>query len=557
MLRELRISNLALITELNIEFGPAFTVLTGETGAGKSIILQSINLLYGEPARSWVRSGAESAVVEALFECAPDHPLNRLLVEQGWDGDGQIVLKRVVSATGNSRYYINGGLATGKTVGELAENLVNIASQHDHQQLLSRAFHLDFLDAYAGLRPQRQALGELHDRWSGLRERCLTLRQREKEKEQRRDFLSFQCREISEAAVLADEDQRLELEKQRLRATADLARLGGSSHDLLVDRVLDALAEIRRNLQQMSGFDSSLENLAENVAEQSFQLEDAAQQLRTYLDELTADPGRLDEVTARIDTLQKLKRKYGSTLEEVLEFGRLAAVELQGLDDLDRELLDLEQELAGLERELTAAATDLSRRRKKAAKELAAAVAHELSALCLEKASFAVDFGASKAGESLASLTRRGWDQPEFLFTANRGELLKPLAKVASGGELSRLMLALKCLLARHDRVETVIFDEIDAGISGQTAEAVAGKIRELAGHHQVICITHLPQIAAAADAHFTVTKEEIDQRTRTTISLLRGEEKVGELARMLDGVAATDKTRAYAEELLGKKRPC
>jgi DNA repair protein RecN (Recombination protein N) len=556
MLRELRISNLALITELNIQFGPAFTVLTGETGAGKSIILQSINLLYGEPARSWVRSGAESAVVEALFECAPDHPLNHLLVEQGWNDDGQVILKRVVSATGNSRYYVNGGLATGKTVGELAENLVNIASQHDHQQLLSRSFHLDFLDAFAGLRPQRKALGELHDRWSGLRERCLLLRQRERDKEQRRDFLSFQCREIEEAALVDDEDQLLELEKQKLRATADLARLGVSSHDLLSERVLDALAETRHNLQQMAGFDSSLEKLAESVAEQSFQLEDAAHQLRIYLDDLTDDPGRLDEVTARIDTLQKLKRKYGSTLGEVLEFGRLAAAELRELDELDRELAGLEQELAGLEGELTAAAADLSQRRKQAAKGLAEAVSNELSALCLEKATFAVDFGDPEAGETLGSLTRRGWDQPEFLFTANRGENLKPLAKVASGGELSRLMLALKCLLARHDRVETVIFDEIDAGISGQTAEAVAGKIRELAGHHQVICITHLPQIAAAADAHFTVTKEEIAGRTRTAITALHGEEKVGELARMLDGVAATAKTRAYAAELLGKKRP-
>jgi DNA repair protein RecN (Recombination protein N) len=555
MLLELRISNLALITELAIQFGPTFSVLTGETGAGKSIILQSINLLYGEPARGWVRSGAESAVVEALFECAADHPLNRLLVEQGWDGDGQVVLKRVVSATGNSRYYVNGGLATGKTVGELAENLVNIASQHDHQQLLSRSFQLDFLDAFAGLRPQRQALGELYDRWSEQRQRCLLLRQREQEKEQRRDFLTFQCREIEEAAVTVDEDLRLEQEKQRLKAVGDLARLGGGSHDLMTAQVLDALAEIRRNLQQMAAFDASLEKLAEDVAEHGYQLEDASQQLRSYLEDLTDDPGRLDEVTARIDTLQKLKRKYGSSLQEVLDYGLRSAAELAQLDELDRELTDLEKELAALDRQLVKAATGLSRERRQAASQLAEAVGHELMALCLEKASFAVDFAGVEAGMELESLSRRGWDQPEFLFSANRGEPMKPLAKVASGGELSRLMLALKCLLARHDRVETVIFDEIDAGISGQTAEAVAGKIRELAGHHQVICITHLPQIAAAADAHFTVAKEEIEERTRTTISLLRAEERVGELARMLDGVAVTAKTRAYAEELLDKKR--
>lgn len=555
MLCELRITNLALISELQIQFGPALTVLTGETGAGKSIILQSINLLYGESAKSWVRSGAETATVEALFDCGADSPVRAWLDEQGLDCDGPVILKRVVAATGSSRYYLNGGLATGRMVGEAAENLISIASQHDHQQLLSRAFQLDFLDDFGDLLERRQQVADLYDRWTELRQRLEELRRREKDKEQRRDFLSFQCKEIEEAAPVAGEDERLEQEKQRLRAVGDLARLGGASYERLGGEVVDGLAEVRRNLQQMADLDGSLAGLAEEVAGQSYQLEEAARRLQGYLDDLTDDPARLDEVTGRIDVLQKLKRKYGGSLTAVLDHAREAGAELRLLEDMDQELAALAGELAGLETALIAAAGELSAARRQAAGRLAGAVGGELRALCLEKAVFAVDFPVENGGPELKTMGRKGWDQPEFMFSANPGEPAKSLAKVASGGELSRLMLALKGLLARHDRVETVIFDEIDAGISGQTAEAVARKIRELATHHQVICITHLPQIAAAADEHFTVSKSEADERTVTVIARLQPGQRAGELARMLDGDSATDRTYAYAEELLGKNR--
>jgi DNA repair protein RecN (Recombination protein N) len=555
MLSELRITNLALISELQIQFGPALTVLTGETGAGKSIILQSINLLYGEAAKSWVRSGAESAVVEALFDCEADNPVRDWLRAQGLDGDGPVILKRIVAATGNSRYYINGGLATGRMVGEAAENLISIASQHDHQQLLSRAFQLDFLDDFGDLQERRRLLGALYDRWSELRQRLAELHRREQDKEQRRDFLTFQCREIDEAALAEGEDELLEQEKMRLRAFSDLARLGGASSELLSGQVIDVLAEVRKNLQQMADLDNAVAEVAEEVAGQSFQLEEAARRLRGYLDDLTADPARLDEVTGRIDTLQKLKRKYGASLTEVITFGREAAEELRSLEEMDQELAGLVAELAGLEAELATAGLDLSRARRQTAEQLAGAVCAELRALCLEKAVFVVDFSGAAGEPDLKDMGRKGWDHPEFMFSANPGEPVKPLAKVASGGELSRLMLALKGLLARHDRVETVIFDEIDAGISGQTAEAVARKIRELAAHHQVICITHLPQIAAAADEHFTVSKSQIDERTQTIIDRLPAAARAGELARMLDGDSATARTYAYAEELLGKNR--
>ena len=555
MLCELRITNLALIAELQIQFGPSLTVLTGETGAGKSIILQAINLLYGESAKSWVRSGAEVAVVEALFDCPADNPIRDWLRDQGFEGEGAVILKRVVAAVGNSRYYINGGLANAKMVGEVAENLISIASQHDHQQLLSRSFQLDFLDDFGDLQAKRQRLGELYERWSSLRESQEELRRREAEKEQRRDFLTFQAREIEEAALVAGEDELLEQEKQRLRAAGDLSRLGGASYELLSGQIIDSLAEVRRNLHQMAALDVTLGELAEEIAGPSYQLEEGVQRLRSYLDELSDDPARLDEITGRIDILQRLKRKYGATLSEVISFAREVGEELENLADMDRALADLDAELLTVAGELTSVAQELSKARRLAAERLVVTVIAELRALCLEKADFGVAFAESEAAATLAGIGRKGWDHPEFMFTANLGEPLKPLARVASGGELSRLMLALKGLMARQDQVGTVVFDEIDAGISGQTAEAVARKIRSLAAHHQVICITHLPQIAAAADEHFTVSKQLIEERTQTTIERLAPAARVGELARMLDGDSATAKTRAYAEELLGKNR--
>jgi len=557
MLRELKITNLALISALQIDLGAGLSVLTGETGAGKSIILQSINLLYGEKAaRSWVRSGAEKAVVEALFECGENAPVLEKLREQGIDSDGNmLIVKRVISAQGSSRYYLNGSLANGKLVSEVTENLISVASQHDHQQLLNPLFHLDFIDAYGGLLPKRSELGRLYDRWTTMREEYLRLKQQEKDKDQRRDFLAFQCREIEEAEPVIGEDEELESEKTRLRAVEELRRFGGNSYGLLNGQVRDALAEVRADLARMASFDPGLENLAEEIAGYSYQIEDATGRLRDYLDDISEDPERLDEITARIDLLQQLKRKYGPTLENVMAFGREATAELQGLEEMDQALASLQNQLDSLSGELAENGRQLSAERAVVAKELADAVGEELHLLCLENAKFDINFGDPDE-YTVEAITRKGWDRPEFLFSANPGEPMKALARVASGGELSRLMLALKCILARHDLVETVIFDEIDAGISGKAAEAVARKIKELSGHHQVICITHLPQIASYAKEHFTVAKKIIEERTHTTIERLSDEKRIDELAGMLDGESVTDRTREYVSELLERNRP-
>lgn len=556
MLKELLITNLALIEKLHVSFGPGLTVLTGETGAGKSIILQAIHLLGGgKAAAAWIRSGAEAASVEALFALRPDQDILRdKLAEAGLEADDELLVKRVISDKGTSRYFMNGSLATARLVGEIMEQMLSVASQHDHQQLLQPRSHLDFVDAVGGLWPQRLEVARLHDSWRQAREAYQDLQAREKDKEQRRDFLAFQCREIEEAAPAPGEDEELLAERDRLRAADDLLRLGQKSWHLLNEALGNSLALARKNLQQMAGFDPTLAGLAEEVAGCCFQMEDQAQALRGYLETVSQDPARLDAVTARLDLLQRLKRKYGGDLREVLDFGREAARELAELEALDERLALLEREMRQAEAALRKSAEALSRARRAAAADLAARIRAALVSLCFEQAVFEIAFRNEDGGQGGEQPGRLGLDRVEFLFSANPGEEAKPLVKVASGGELSRLMLALKSLLARRDQVDTVIFDEIDAGISGKAAEAVARKILELAGHHQVFCITHLPQIACLADDHFLVQKSVTDNRTRTSILPLPGQERLHELARMLDGDSVSEQTLAYAGKLMERK---
>lgn len=555
MLKELIITNLALIEKLHVSFAEGLTVLTGETGAGKSIILQAIHLLGGgKAAATWIRSGAETATVEALFELNPRQGIIQgKLAEMGCEAEAELVVKRIISLKGSSRYFMNGCLATAKAVGEVMENLLSVASQHDHQQLLQPRSHLDCIDAVGGLWPQRLMVSQCYDAWLEARKSYQELVAKERDKEQRRDFLTFQAREIEEAAASPGEDAALVLERDRLRASDDLIGLGKKSWHLLAEAVNNPLSAVRKNLTQMAAFDQGLAGLAEEVAGNCFQLEDHVQTIRNYVQTLASDPARLDVVTARLDLLQRLKRKYGGELDAVLAFGREAKQELAEIEALDERLASLEKEVAQNEAALAEAAALLSKGRQAAAQELADKIRASLAALCFEQAIFEICFKGEQS-EGLGSISRLGWDRPEFMFSANQGEEPKPLAKVASGGELSRLMLALKTILAQKDQVDTVIFDEIDAGISGKAAEAVARKIRELAGHHQVFCITHLPQIASLADEHFLVQKSVVDARTKTTIIPLALETREQELARMLDGDSVSEQTLAYVRTLMERK---
>jgi len=555
MLQELRVNNLALIDALELDFTDIPTgliVFTGETGAGKSIILQAVHLLTGGRAsQSWVRNDCDQAMIEALFALG-DHPeLAELLQEHGLDNGDDGILRRVVNSRGRSRIYINDRLATARLASELAENLVNIASQHDHQQLLRSSSHIDFLDGYGDLLDQRLEYSLVFGRWQKQLRRLRKLQQREQDKEQRRDFLSFQLREIRDADPLSGEDEELVRERDLLKSSTTLAELAGKSHSLLQNRLLEHLTEIRKNMEQAAELDPGVKELADRIGSACFEIEDLEGALHSYRSSIPMDRGRLDDIASRLALLRQLQRKYGPTLTEVLAFADQAEKELALLDSLEQEISDLEKEQREIENELLRKADKLSRTRRQVAGQLTMAMQDELSSLSFNQAIFEVSITETLEPSTLSAT---GGDTVEFLFSANPGEPPKPLANVVSGGELSRLMLAMKCLLARRDKVDTVIFDEIDAGIGGEAAEAVARKIDELAGHHQVFCITHLAQIAAHADAHFLVEKNVDNNRTRTTIRRLSRQERVAELARMLGGDNPTDQTRALAQELVERK---
>lgn len=555
MLQELRIQNLALIDALHLDITHRDTgliVLTGETGAGKSIILQAIHLLIGGRASaSWVRSGFDQAVIEACFMVRRDHKeLNTLLVDHGLQDDTACIIRRIVNRNGRTRMYVNDRAVTKGVAGELTEHLINIASQQDHQQLLLTRRHIDFLDSYGELWGMRQQFSKLFRRWQQISSTLRELQEKEQDKEQRRDFLLFQLTEIHSAELVAGEDEQLIQEKDRLKSSAVISELAGKSHQLMKANLMDSLVEIRKNMEQLITLDPQVQEIAERVQSACFEIEDLEDGVRRYLETIPTDISRLGDITSRLAVLKQLQRKYGPTLEDVIAFGKRAEEELKTLDSLEQEVAQLEAQIELISTEALLKATELSAGRKEIAIKLAAAVKKELGSLSFNNPVFEVAVN-EPAELGLEGIQLSGRDKVEFLFSANPGEPPKSLSKVVSGGELSRLMLAMKCLLAKRDQVDTVIFDEVDAGISGQAAESVALKIQELSTHHQVFCITHLPQIAAYADEHFKVEKKVNQGRTRTEIVALEKEKKVEELARMLAGEKPTGQTLAYARELV------
>ena len=563
MLRELKIKNLALIESLHLVFSgqgthaiSSLAVLTGETGAGKSIILQALNLLSGcKASNTWIRSGADSASVEAFFEIDPAKKiLQKELLQKGFDLEETLILKRIISRHGRSRYFINDSMATAALVEFVCENLFSVASQHEHQVLLNPRNHLNFIDSVGELWSRRAKFGELFSKWTDLKAEQKKLRQQEQDREQRRDLLVFQLKEIEDSSITAGEDEELAAEKKILKSSDTLMDLGRISYDILSDAVVGNLGQVRKNMEQMAQYDQAAREIADRITSSSYELDDLSRQLNQYLNNIPSDPMRLEEIETRIDLLQKLKRKYGgpqTSLAEVLRHADQAAQELADLDTMDQRLADTEKKLARLENELIEEADSLSLARKSTGVQLENAISQELSTLSFNTAEFKAEF--EPVEKNLHELTHSGWDRIEFMFSANPGEPLKPLAKIASGGELSRLLLGLKCILARRDQVGTVIFDEVDAGIGGQAAEDIALKIKQLSGHHQVLCITHLPQIASKADEHFRVDKTQRNQRTQTEITLLDYESRIRELARMLAGDSITAETLSFAKGMLKK----
>lgn len=574
MLRELRIENFALIDALALPLGPGLTALTGETGAGKSIIVDALNAALGERVTSEaIRGGAETARIEAVFDAA-DAPAARAAAESaGVAGtDGRIVLTRIIAA-GRSQYRINDRLASMADLRAIGEHLADIHGQHEHQALIHERHHRGFLDAFGG--PDHQGLlASYRAAWEALRE-ARRARERialdERTRAQRLDLLRFQLEEIDAAALAPGEDDDLAAERARLMHFERLRAGGAEAYDALEDEQAGALEPLRRAAavaEELAEIDPALRESASALIDAVDRGEEAARTLRAYLETLDEDPGRIDEVEGRLNLIAGLRRKYGETVRAILAHRDEVAREIAELEGAEQSAEELERRIATLEAEAGQAAERLSQSRRELAEVLAARVEEELRPLGMERARFAVDIeaDADEAGlpgdrERSPAEGRRwaadagGIDRVRFMLSANPGEELRPLSKVASGGELSRVMLTFKSLSAGTpgSAVPTIVFDEVDANIGGRVAHAVAEKLIAVSARAQVLCITHLPQIACMADRQIAVSKRVVGERTIVEVAELEGEARVSEIARMMGESETARTAREHAAEMLAE----
>lgn len=567
MLRELRIKNFAIIDFLNIEFSPGLIIFTGETGAGKSIIIEALSLtLGGRVSPDDIRSGEEKGYVEALFDISNDSLLKKRLKELGIEAeDGELIFKRVFSSSGKSKSYINNNLATLNLLSDIGKRLVDIHGQHQHQTLLYPENHIDIIDSYGKLLEKRDKLSERYHEYQRLKKELEELTRKSRERLQREDLIRFQIKEIDEAGINPGEDTQLKEEKNILAHSERLFEGSRQCYDLLYAEegsVIERLGRIMSNLQEMAEIDKSLKDLLKDGESSLVQLEELSTVLRDYEKSLEFNPGRLAEIDDRLALLSSLKRKYGSTIEEILEYRKSLDRELDSIVDSDERIGEIKERLKTLENELGADALKLSRERRNVAQKIEAEVKKELKELSMNSVGFLVRFCHERDEEGFIQwekervrLSEKGIDNIEFLFSPNVGEELRPLSKIVSGGELSRIMLALKSILSRDDNIPVMIFDEVDSGIGGKTAEIVGAKLKKVSREHQVFCITHLPQIASQGDHHFKVEKGIQNKRTVARIGELNQKEKVEEIARMSGGKEITETTRKYAKELLDTKQ--
>ena len=554
MLTTLRIKNLALVADLTLELRPGLNVITGETGAGKSVILGALNLVLGQRAdRGAIRSGADGCTVEAVLDVSGLRaPLAAFLEENGLEpcDAGQLVLKRTFTAAGTNRQFVNGSPTTLATLAALGEWLVDLHGPHEHQSLLQPAKQLAILDAFGGLAPKRAVFAELVRRRASVETEKAALIVDERTYAQQLDLLRFQVREITEAKLRPEEETEVEAEFNRASNAARLLELSQSAQGALGendDAILTQLGALGRLLHDLQRVDAAATPLVEAHEQAVALLRDLQGDLSRYADRIELDPARLGEVEARLNLLHSLKRKYGGSLAEVIACGEESRTKLAALEGRDAELARLNAELARLDAELSTAGRALTAERKKLIPKLAKAVAKELSALGFKQSSF--DAAVSSSSQLPSPIPLTGLDDLEFQFAPNPGEPARPLRAIASSGELARVMLALKTVLAAEDEVPVLVFDEVDANVGGETATAVGEKMRQIARQHQVLCITHLAPVAAHGDAHYVVSKETVAGRTESRIALLDRPHRVEELARMLGGL--TTASRKHAEELL------
>jgi DNA repair protein RecN (Recombination protein N) len=557
MLKLLRINNIAVIPTLELELGPGLTLLTGETGAGKSILIDALGLLLGRRASAdLIRTGEDRAAVEAVVEL---EDADAWLGAHGLPYEGEVVLRREIQASGKGRATVNGALVPLSLLRELAPDVAVVHGQHEPQGLLDPARHLDLLDHFAALEGVA-SLAELYRELRAVEAAVERLGKDRREAERHREMLEFQAAEIEAAALAPEEEDHLRLEKARLANAGRLAELSGEAYALLYDdeaAALGRLGQVFRRVEDLAAIDPDFRPHAEARPALVAQLEELALLLRGYQERLEVSPGRLDEVESRLALIERLKRKYGETVEEVLAFAERARDELEEFGSPEEQEKALEERREHLAGGYLEQARALSRRRRGAAGRLEETVRGELAQLAMEKTRFRIAFQPESAEDSEGAgsdrWTERGLERAEFLISPNPGEELRPLARVASGGELSRIMLALKSVVHGDNPGVTLVFDEVDAGIGGRVAEVVGRKLRAVAAHQQVLCVTHLPQIAALADQHLAVHKRVEGGRTRTVVAELSASDRVEELARMLGGEVVTDTARRHAHEMLSQ----
>ena len=551
MLTRLHISNIALIDKSDIEFDAGFSVLTGETGAGKSILIESVSFVLGDRAsRENIRTGASKASVEAEFMLCEDSPAARYLCSRGMDDGPKVILYRELSASGRNVCRINGTLVTASELKELGNLLADLHGQHEHQSLLDSSTHIHLIDAYSeDARNHLEKMSRARSEAIQLRDELKQMRMDLSARMQRIDQLNYQITEIDRISPSDGEEEELETRRNVLRNAEEITDGLNRAYEALFSDggALSSLSEARESLQTIGRYDPEYRKMSESTDESYYTIEDVAYTLRDARAAFSYNPGELETIESRLASIQNLKRKYGASIREILEYREKIGKELTLLTDSDNQIETKEKAFRTALDTFSRYAEELSESRKRAAKTLCEAAVNQMKDMGMPHARFETGFRRVAASE----LMENGIDEVEFLLSANRGEPVKPLTKVASGGEISRIMLALKIALSDADRIDTLIFDEIDTGISGMVANAVARKMYDLSRNHQILCVTHLPQIAAYADIHYVAMKTSDEQSTRSTTVRLARSQRAAELARIMGSGTGETEAVAHASRLL------
>jgi len=549
MLAEIRLQNFAIIDDISINFGDGLNIITGETGTGKSLIIDAINVILGDRfTAGHAKFPGREAVVEALFEIPPGGRVAENLEKSGIVGPGaELVVKRVLTEKGKNRTYVNGSIVTLGVLSEATQGLVNMFGQHEHQNLLKKNNYISYLDDFSQLKHELSEYRAAYAELAELGGKIEALEKKRLEGTEKRDYLRFQVEEIDNVSPSSGEDSRLEEERTRLENSEKFSSLLRSATGLLYEgdgSAVDSMKQAASRLEEVSGLDSSLGKLRDRIGALLIEAEDVFYGLSEFADKVEHNPVRLEEVISRLEDIKKLKRKHGGSIEEILEKRHRMESELGEIDNSDELLAKLEKKRDSLRGEVLRAARSISSERKAGAGRLEELFAGEAESVGLKNSRFEIEFGEKE-------ISADGLDRVDFLFSANPGQKPRPVTRVASGGELSRIMLALRSFVSAGDPGSILIFDEADAGIGGVVAETIGKKIKGLSAENQVVCITHLPQVAKFADTHLLVAKSFGEGETEVSVDVLSGRRRVEEISRMLAGQSVSEKTFEVAEELI------